>query len=134
MDSYRSIYDIRRIRLHQILRELPRGGQQELAAKAETEPSVISAAKSWKVPYNMGDDLARRIEAAAGKPPFWMDSLDVEGELAALLERVLEQIPPEALTPFSVKLAVRAASLALKEGWTGPTLQEKAQEFLRLAG
>lgn len=133
MTEYLPIHEIRRRRLRQILDE---SGERQLtlAERAGTNPSVISAILSnATAKAKMGDDLARRLEAAGGKPAGWMDTLDEIQMYADILERVLGQIPPAAWNPLTRRLAVRAAQVALREGWSGETLEEKVKEYLRLA-
>lgn len=65
---------LRRARRHAKLIEIVReyeGGATALAARIGTPKSHISAMQAGR--RGVGDDLAERIEAAAGKPPGWMD-------------------------------------------------------------
>ncbi|WP_279653530.1 S24 family peptidase [Pseudomonas morbosilactucae] len=49
--------------------------QAHFAALCDTAPSVISLIISKNPKRNLGDDLARRVEEAAGLPRGWMDHL-----------------------------------------------------------
>lgn len=70
------------------------GNAAKLAAAAETSPAYLSQIKNQTpdsktgVPKTMGDDVARRIEAAIGVDPGWMDQdhgSDVRAERGELL-------------------------------------------------
>lgn len=50
------------------------GSQVALAQKADTDPSYISQLIGGWRGRAMGDDLARKIEAATGKTRGWMDT------------------------------------------------------------
>lgn len=132
MNSYLDIYEIRRRRLKQMLED--RGEPAAaLAVRAGTSPDTLYAIISEVSKARLGPKLARRLEAAGGKPAGWMDTLDEIQMYADILERVLGQIPPAAWNPLTRRLAVRAAQVALREGWSGETLEEKVKEYLRLA-
>lgn len=70
------VKEIRRRNLEVLVREA--GTAAALAAKAETSPAYLSQistgspGKSGKA-RNVGDDLARKLESAMGKPRGWMD-------------------------------------------------------------
>lgn len=68
--------DAKEIRLRN-LRELIReaGGQRKLAALARVNPAYLSQILSARTRRQMGDVVARRLEAGLGKPHGWMDIL-----------------------------------------------------------
>lgn len=69
---------IRRDNLRTLAARYP--SQAEFAAACGTAPSVISLIVSPNPKRNLGDKLARKIEAAAGLPHGWMDQ--VHGQIA----------------------------------------------------
>lgn len=75
------IHEIRREHLRELTRE--RGSKAQLAKLSETSPAYISQVLSETTKANVGDDLARRIERAYGKPRGWMDQIDTLESRAA---------------------------------------------------
>ncbi|WP_051975390.1 hypothetical protein [Cupriavidus necator] len=67
------IHEIRRAHLRELTRE--RGSKAKLAKLSESSPAYISQVLSETTKANVGDDLARRIERAYGKPRGWMDQI-----------------------------------------------------------
>ena len=83
--SLKSAHQIRRERLDQLLESfaanasefgLPESGRYtRFAEKVGTSAKSFSHVRQGR--RNVGDALARRLEAAFGKPKNWMDTLDV---------------------------------------------------------
>jgi SOS-response transcriptional repressor LexA len=74
--SMKGIYDIRQQNLKFLIEEKFDGSQSRLAEQIHIEqPSFISRLLSInpKTRKNIGANLARKIERAAGKPPYWLD-------------------------------------------------------------
>lgn len=137
MERYLDVYTVRRRRLQELIAEYDREtgtGVTEVARRIGRSPSHVSRMASENIRKPMGPAIARLIESRCGKPRGWMDTLDELAAYTGLLEHILAAIPPEAWNPLTRKLAVRVAQIALKEGWTGPTLDDKVQEYLRLVG
>ena len=67
------IHEIRRAHLRELTKE--RGAKAKLAKLSESSPAYISQVLSETTKANVGDDLARRIERAYGKPRGWMDQI-----------------------------------------------------------
>lgn len=137
MERYLDTYTIRRKRMKQLIAQYERDtgvGVAEVARRTGIKPSHISAYQSDGSPKNIGPKAARQIERGCGLPPGWLDTMDEAADALAVVARVLEQIPDEAWNPLTRRLAVRIAELALKEGWTETTMQQKVEEYLRLAG
>ncbi|MCG9076220.1 hypothetical protein [Laribacter hongkongensis] len=84
------IKTIRKMNLQALVREL--GSAAELARRTDTPPAYLSQILGNAGKKNVGDNLARRAEAACGKPRNWMDMLhpenqpdDADGSVAGLL-------------------------------------------------
>lgn len=82
--SHKSIYpkaksgltthvDIKQIRRKNMLALIGNGKRAEFARKVGTDPAYISQILSTKTKADIGDSLARMIEAAFGLPHGWMD-------------------------------------------------------------
>lgn len=56
------------------------GGLQGLADKTKTDAKYLSQVKNRWQGRGMGDEVARRIEDALGKPRGWMDTLQADRE------------------------------------------------------
>lgn len=137
MDRYLDTYAIRRRRLRELIHRFEREtgtGQAEVARRSGMLPQHISAYKAQRNPRNMGPQAARQIEKGCGLPAGWLDSMDEAQGALEMVERVLEQIPPEAWNPLTRSLVVKIAEMALKEQWDEPTLKDKVAEYLRLVG
>ena len=67
------IHHIRLVNLQQAIKKA--GSQARLADMVGIKSAYISQIKNTKHPTNMGNDVARRIEAALGLPHGWMDVL-----------------------------------------------------------
>lgn len=76
MAQNNDLRDLRRRRLRELLRELGRGGRNKLANAIGSEPNYISQLASPKQEKAFGEDTARKLEVAAGKPKYWLDSED----------------------------------------------------------
>jgi phage repressor protein C with HTH and peptisase S24 domain len=69
-------HEIRRQNLEILIREA--GSQSELAERVGTDSSYLSTVKNKRMtqggtPRGLGDEMARRMEEAMDKPPYWMD-------------------------------------------------------------
>jgi phage repressor protein C with HTH and peptisase S24 domain len=88
--------EVRRQNLELVIKRV--GSAAKLAELAATSPAYISQIKNRSpdsksgTPKTMGDDMARRIEAAIGERAGWMDVPHGEAEDADV-ERALELIP-----------------------------------------
>lgn len=79
------IYEIRRKNLSALLASPALGGlsQKEQAIALDQSPSMLSQLKAGK---RIGDDVARKIEAAQKKPANWMDNTHRQASQPARLE------------------------------------------------
>ena len=70
------VYEIRRSRLSKLLEETYNNKKTLLAKELDIQPSYLSrfSTKNRANHRNIGDAMARRMEAASGKPRGWMDS------------------------------------------------------------
>ena len=106
--ALKSAHQIRRERLEQLLEEFATGqsefGLPESGRYTRFAEKVGTSAKSFSHVRlgrrNVGDALARRLEAAFGKPKNWMDTLDtapltvpheVRSEMAEVLGQLLQR-------------------------------------------
>jgi len=71
MDA-KEIREVRLLNLAILVQEC--GTQAALARKADTNPAYLSQLMMRKRHRRMGDDLARKLEAATGKTRGWMDT------------------------------------------------------------
>lgn len=88
-----TIADVRRQNLVAVIESHYGGVAARLARKLNSKKTVLwRVTANTKSRQNMGDKLARRIEAVSGLPPGWMDTIhtpiaaqsgDYETELAA---------------------------------------------------
>ena len=137
MPPYLDIYAIRRRRLQGLIARYKQEtgvGAQEVARRSGLPPQHISGYASEHSKKPLGPQVARQIEKGCGLPAGWLDSLDEAQGALEMVERVLEQIPPEAWNPLTRSLVVKIADMALKEQWDEPTLRDKVAEYLRLVG
>lgn len=91
------------------------GSAAKLAEAAKTSPAYLSQIKNRTpdsksgTPKTMGDDMARRIEAAIGEPHGWMDTS--HGEPVAAVTRISTEDSPfivaQPVDPYNV-MQVRA--------------------------
>ena len=93
-----TVYDIRRKRLQQ-LRQIFES-YAAIARLADTSPAYLNQIANGhpdsrtKRPRTMGDEMARKLEAACGKPSGWMDQDDgALSEEAATIARMFDQLP-----------------------------------------
>lgn len=100
------------------------GSAAKLAALSNTSPAYLSQIKNKTpdsksgTPKTMGDDMARRIEAAIGEQPGWMDFVhdELPDEMDQLLKlvpgarrvRAIEDDDPSLVQIKKVKIHVRA--------------------------
>ncbi|AYC20089.1 hypothetical protein DZA65_03214 [Dickeya dianthicola] len=68
----KSIYDIRRENLQEVLRAAFDGKQSRLAERLEIQPNLVSRWENGK--KNIGTASARKIELAGRLPQAWMDT------------------------------------------------------------
>jgi plasmid maintenance system antidote protein VapI len=89
----------RQAKLNAVVKDYP-GGATQLAADIGTPKSHISAMQHGR--RGVGDELAARIEEAAGQPPGWMDQAELsEYELSVL--RVIRKEHTAIVLPLSPK-------------------------------
>ncbi|MFC5550745.1 S24 family peptidase [Massilia aerilata] len=75
------------------------GSAAKLAEAAKTSPAYLSQIKNRTpdsksgTPKTMGDDMARRIEAAIDEQPGWMDVPHDRGEAGGVSPKVLDLVP-----------------------------------------
>lgn len=74
MAENNELRELRRRRLRELLKELGRGGRSKLANAIDSEANYISQLASHNQAKAFGEDIARRLERAAGKPKYWLDS------------------------------------------------------------
>lgn len=114
--------EIRKANLAILIGEV--GKKSDLAKMADTDPAYISQVLSTKKPRNIGDDFARKLEAACGKPRGWMDAphnqdqsaikIDANAELVGGFEEWDESTP---LHPDDVALPLfRGVELSAGSG------------------
>lgn len=107
--SHMDIYEIRKANLIRLI------GSQKKAACAdrwEMSPAHLSQILSEKTSKNLGDDVARRIEALQGLPHGWLDSLqvighdektiDIEGLPAPLAQKISSYRPVVQVPRYDV--------------------------------
>jgi hypothetical protein len=75
--------DVKAVRRQNLLALLEECGREHLAREAQTAPAYLSQLKSRRTEAYVGHDLARRLEAAAGKPEGWMDLPHGDAEVIA---------------------------------------------------
>lgn len=80
-------YSIRRENLRSLIRESH--SQAEFAAACGTAPSVLSLIVSPNPKRNLGDKLARKIEAAQGLPHGWLDTPQMVSNFDSNIEPAL---------------------------------------------
>lgn len=78
------------------------GGVKKLAEAADTDPNYLSSLASEKPPKipsgkrrGVGDEIARKLEKAAGKPPGWMDHLHEWGAAATMWMDRFAKLPED---------------------------------------
>lgn len=101
MDSMKTNDEIRRDNLLIAITRMKTAAA--LAEKAHTSPAYLSQVKNAQpdsktgVPKHMGDDIARRIEAALGEPEGWIDtdhtSVSNDLPISALKGAVIKETP-----------------------------------------
>lgn len=67
---------VRRRRLKELVKELGRGSRATLAGAIDAEPNYISQLVSDRLNKSFGEETARKLEVAAGKPKYWLDSAE----------------------------------------------------------
>lgn len=108
----KDIDEIRRENLRAI--EAERGGPSEAAKACSMSPAQFinlrDGAKDSKTgkPRGMRKDTARRIEAAAGKPPGW---LDIDHSVSPVEEQAVTEQPPNITALLADVLAAVPVSL-----------------------
>ncbi len=80
---------IRKANLNLLMKEAG-NSRQAVARAAGTSPAYISQLRSFKTKAYVGHDLARRLEAAMGKPRGWMDQEHASD--GAILSSVVEKL------------------------------------------
>ena len=91
------------------------GGTTELAQKAKTPKSYISAMASGT--RGVGDEMAARLEAIQGHPPGWMDRDNSSGSVplspaAMVLGEMLDRIPNERDKDTTAAICEHLCSMA----------------------
>jgi hypothetical protein len=110
------------------------GSAAKLAALSNTSPAYLSQIKNKTpdsksgTPKTMGDDMARRIEAAIGEQPGWMDFVHYQAEDDERMGQLLELIPGakrvraiEDDDPSLVR--IRKVKIRVRAGITGFTVE-----------
>jgi hypothetical protein len=79
LNSGVDIKEIRLKNLRLLIAEV--GTAAELSRRAKTDPAYLSQILSTKIKRGLGDELARRLERATGKPHGYMDHLNIAEEI-----------------------------------------------------
>jgi hypothetical protein len=113
------------------------GSAAKLAALSNTSPAYLSQIKNRTpdsksgTPKTMGDDMARRIEAAIGEQPGWMDF--VHREPPADVDQLLELIPGAQRVRViddddPTLVQIRKVKIRVQAGITGFTVEPEHDE------
>jgi hypothetical protein len=110
------------------------GSAAKLAALSNTSPAYLSQIKNRTpdsksgTPKTMGDDMARRIEAAIGEQPGWMDFVHAEHDTQSGVDALLNWIPgAQRVRPIEDDdpslFQVRKVKIHVRAGITGFTVE-----------
>jgi len=104
--------DIKAIRKHNVLLlegELGDGGRSKLARKVGSSQSYLSQCVGKAGLRSIGDEMARRMEGAMGKPYGWMDQSHIEDERMVIVRRIYDELlvlPPAKLDAVAILLDI----------------------------
>ena len=94
---------IRKENLQRLLEEA--GGREPLARKVGTSPAYLSQIRSQRTEAHVGHQLARRLEAAMGKPEGWMDIAHGVSEDAEVISEAVAVLDAQARAAVATLLA-----------------------------
>ena len=109
------IHHIRLVNLQQAIKKA--GSQARLADMVGIKSAYISQIKNTKHPTNMGNDVARRIEAALGLPHGWMDVLHDNEAMRVINGDPM--LPPPNLVQMPARCKAPVISYVQAGNWGG---------------